>query len=144
MGAGLRSTTVVMMNQSAILKQPLSALTQQSITIDSISNLSEMYPTRFLQMRPTPFMMRPVPVSFDCPQSEERLSLISSRKRSTVVCNPTVRVLVDGLQGQCLTFKLRYSRICMADKLLSAAHTISQRLRTLKKIPPELIPLGKW
>lgn len=23
------------------------------------------------------------------------------------------------------------------------AHTISQRLRTLKKIPPELIPLGK-
>ncbi|PMD65901.1 uncharacterized protein K444DRAFT_518267 [Hyaloscypha bicolor E] len=27
----------------------------------------------------------------------------------------------------------------MAD---SAAHTISQRLRTLKRIPPELIPLG--
>lgn len=26
---------------------------------------------------------------------------------------------------------------------LRAAHTISQRLRTLKKIPPELMPLGK-
>lgn len=25
---------------------------------------------------------------------------------------------------------------------LFAAHTISQRLRTLRKIPPELIPLG--
>jgi hypothetical protein len=25
---------------------------------------------------------------------------------------------------------------------LTTAHTISQRLRTLKKIPPELIPLG--
>lgn len=25
----------------------------------------------------------------------------------------------------------------------STAHTISQRLRTLKKIPPELIPLGR-
>lgn len=25
----------------------------------------------------------------------------------------------------------------------SIAHTISQRLRTLKKIPPELMPLGK-
>ena len=25
---------------------------------------------------------------------------------------------------------------------LSAAHTISQRLRTLRNIPPELIPLG--
>ena len=25
---------------------------------------------------------------------------------------------------------------------LSAAHTISQRLRTLRRIPPELIPLG--
>ena len=26
---------------------------------------------------------------------------------------------------------------------LWAAHTISQRLRTLRKIPPELMPLGK-
>ncbi|KAF2214621.1 hypothetical protein CERZMDRAFT_90173 [Cercospora zeae-maydis SCOH1-5] len=29
-----------------------------------------------------------------------------------------------------------------APKEEQAAHTISQRLRTLKKIPPELIPLG--
>ena len=28
-------------------------------------------------------------------------------------------------------------------KILWTAHTISQRLRTLKKIPPELMPLGK-
>lgn len=26
--------------------------------------------------------------------------------------------------------------------ILLAAHTISQRLRTLRKIPPELLPLG--
>jgi hypothetical protein len=26
----------------------------------------------------------------------------------------------------------------------SVAHTISQRLRTLKKIPPELIPIGMF
>lgn len=28
------------------------------------------------------------------------------------------------------------------DYWFSLAHTISQRLRTLKKIPPELVPLG--
>lgn len=33
----------------------------------------------------------------------------------------------------------RVRRGCSND---SAAHTISQRLRTLKRIPPELIPLG--
>lgn len=27
---------------------------------------------------------------------------------------------------------------------IDAAHTISQRIRTLKKIPPELIPLGTF
>ena len=30
----------------------------------------------------------------------------------------------------------------MADWFFFVAHTISQRLRTLRKIPPELIPLG--
>lgn len=30
----------------------------------------------------------------------------------------------------------------MRQLTFAAAHTISQRLRTLKKIPPELIPLG--
>ena len=30
----------------------------------------------------------------------------------------------------------------LANQNTNTAHTISQRLRTLKKIPPELIPLG--
>ena len=35
------------------------------------------------------------------------------------------------------------AQLCMPLADLKEAHTISQRIRTLKKIPPELIPLGK-
>lgn len=47
------------------------------------------------------------------------------RKRSTAVCEGS----------------LKTRRLATDTTIL--AHTISQRIRTLKKVPPELIPLGK-
>ncbi len=34
-------------------------------------------------------------------------------------------------------------RCSKADMFVSIAHTVSQRLRRLRRIPPELIPLGR-
>ena len=91
-----------------------------------------MYPTRILAMQPTRRLMRPVPVRSQWIQISNS-HLFEYRKKSIVV-----RVKAHcfiGLMDRVITVgRVQLTRI--------TAHTISQRLRTLKKIPPELIPLG--
>jgi hypothetical protein len=69
--------------------------------------------------------------------------MFACRRRSRVVCItiPFERWKLDGIANFQLAYKLGEED---KQRLIngSKAHTISQRLRTLKKIPPELIPLG--
>lgn len=61
-------------------------------------------------------------------------SLIISRRKSTVVWHFQLN------SRQRLQAQIHSESLTNAS---SIAHTISQRLRTLKKIPPELMPLGE-
>lgn len=66
----------------------------------------------------------------------------STRKLLSVACDLWMRTDMnqsqdEGHRGQC-------TYVCMPSVTNPfTAHTISQRIRQLKKIPPELIPLGK-
>ncbi|KKK13778.1 hypothetical protein AOCH_006200 [Aspergillus ochraceoroseus] len=73
-----------------------------------------MYPSRILRMQPSRPYGFPTPVSFlPCP--------LPGRKKKLGGYFEANRAL---------------------QKENQSAHTISQRLRTLKRVPPELIPLG--
>ncbi|PSS06805.1 hypothetical protein M430DRAFT_46142 [Amorphotheca resinae ATCC 22711] len=85
-----------------------------------------MQPTTALRMfQPTRRMMRPIPrstaVRFPPAHEEEELD----------TGDWNLATAVEDSWGNAL------------QKLIDiAAHTVSQRLRTLKRIPPELVPLG--
>lgn len=98
----------------------------------SFNSLHIMHPTRVLQIQPTRLLLRPVPVSYAISDTFRRWFLTLCRKRNTAVWIASQPLN----QEHCKTFFKADPRFCKA-------HTISQRLRRLKKIPPELIPLGK-
>lgn len=97
----------------------------------SFDSLHIMHPTRVLQIQPTRLLLRPVPVSSAISDTfrgdswhfverrTQRYELLISSSSKTI--KSTIEI---------------WLRFCKA-------HTISQRLRRLKRIPPELIPLGK-
>lgn len=93
--------------------------------------------------------MMPMPVSTrfrisdPLPQGScSLLTFANNRRRSTVVRTRRVEQLL--IRTATVNWAHRQLKCEMeeADSPL-IAHTISQRLRTLRKIPPELIPLGK-
>lgn len=107
-----------------------------------------MQPTTALRMfQPTKRMMRPVPVSFGVPGTCLTVTngACFHRRRSRVVRS---LVLLDGGEAGRILWKLDWideGHVEAMERSLICAtgHTVSQRLRAMRKIPPELIPLGK-
>lgn len=108
---------------------PSSSVSSYPASIE-IHKTEIMLPSHALRMQPTRAMFNPMPVSLHIIQ-DSLWSWWDNRKRSTAVSSRCH--LVALLSGTCTI---------LGAYIVTAAHTISQRLRRLKKIPPELIPLG--
>lgn len=110
---------------------------EQSPLINSV----KMYATRTMRMfQPTRAMMRPVPVSAILLHAV-LIYGVTSLTRPCHLERGTSRyvMLHSASRRPCARWAPRQDDV---DSIPNLAHTVSQRLRRLRKIPAELIPLG--